>query len=199
MKNCIDYEMMISASIDNELSSDEQTQLDYHLQSCGPCRQQFDTFQLLEVQLRQDDNASAIPINGTMLMARAADAKRDVAYARPRSRAGRNFLMLSGAAAALAAIVVPQWNTEQPQNSIDHDLFRPISELERINEQSTQQQRDLARSMEYELRAIRLELASFREDPDTNAALNDKIDSMLTQVRRWSNPAAEINDNSVNE
>ena len=53
IETCDAYEPLLSAMIDNELSVDEQKQLDGHLEQCMGCRSQAAVFQELCDSLSQ--------------------------------------------------------------------------------------------------------------------------------------------------
>lgn len=100
MESCEKYREWISASVDGELTPDEEAELRRHLDGCAECRRLYDLFSAVYENPEQFDREPPAELTGTIMekIAAAAPAKA------PKKHAVRRWIAAGLAVAACIAV-----------------------------------------------------------------------------------------------
>ena len=98
MRSCSEYQELISRLLDEDLSADEQAELERHVSGCAECRAMLDAFRSLSGALAEDLEEVPAGLHESIM----ADARREALRRRQAPKRVRRFLAM----AACAALVI---------------------------------------------------------------------------------------------
>lgn len=187
--DCDSFELLISASIDDDLSDSEQDILNEHLDSCSNCQQLALEFASVNTAVellgceRQDVETAKNNLAETSkpLLVAAEDTKTNW-FSVWR-------LIPIGVAATLAVcLAITAWPNPKPVNANQispEQITKPILELETLNQRKQKDQDLMLRTLGMDLRAMKLEINQLDPESDERKRLEAQIDSMITKVRSF--------------
>jgi predicted anti-sigma-YlaC factor YlaD len=172
MNGCDKFSEMISAHLDGDLELAECHRLEAHLAECHECQERLRIFQQIDGACRQGR-----PELPGELRAKVAHRIASRHTSRPVG-----WLVRSALAASIVAAAAFLWI---PKNrAVDaNQISVPLADLYFISYEEQQTQDTLSKTLELDLRALRLELQSLQADPETLASLSDRIDRLIARVR----------------
>ena len=178
MNPCPDYGPLISASLDGELDHAERKQLDAHLAECEACRQ-------LGARFARTDGLVAVPANVSPV-----DLCENVQRRVRRQRRRRQLSAIVTYATAACILLGFAGSVLYLQKSDNHgvevvDILEPLTTLQVVSRQEDRTYQSLRESLQWELRALRLEVRQLRLAPDQAAKLIQRIEILM---RRIENP-----------
>lgn len=183
-RDCTSHEELASAARDGELTAAERDELDTHLVDCEACRELRDGFDLVDAAFAAD-----VPATPHRLHV-AVDASLNTAPAPPAIPPRRTLVASLAAAALLFVIAIGLWS-ESSSPGIDpgartagSDGDRSTATIEALQQRALADQAFLMETMQWELRALRLEVRALRdgESAATAPALLDRIDALLAHA-----------------
>ncbi len=191
MKSCEDYQQLISASLDGESTDGERNELEHHLNSCQVCRQRrhayvqvnelFEEFEPVRAEIAK----RGAEVKGEPQQIPGAGRRRTQ---RTRQNLVRAGLLVGGvaASAALAAFVYSPPPSQPMETVTVTDLVQPLDKLYDLNRQSTKDQKIMASALEYELRALKLQLNNVSNDAADIDQYKQRIDELMRLVHQIS-------------
>ncbi len=184
-KDC-EFEPMVSAMIDNELSLDEQTILDDHLAGCDSCHRLVRDFESVNISV---DSLSFAHGFGH------ADTHTEKFVVTRQKQSLSNWLSvwrlvpLAGVASLLIGLllVTAQPAPEATAEQLTPEQFvKPMTELNRINHQQQRDQELMLRTLGMDLRSLKLELKQLEDaGPEDRAQFEKQIEEMLERVQKF--------------
>ncbi len=196
------FEELVSAWIDGELPEERGDELGQHLNQCPHCARAAQLFTALDVRLGEMHLVPPWePVRSTQSMnvlSRPPNADAVVTgTANLRTRRSRRSTALAIAVSLIAVtgVSVMVWtslerdlprqasteNTDAPEFTV---VVAPLSRLVASNWHSRQQQASSARTMELELRALRLDARASTDDAARLLEIESGIDSLIEQLDR---------------
>jgi hypothetical protein len=170
--------------IDGELSGDELTSVHQHLKNCRSCGQLH--FDFAEVN-------KAVGALSANLTDASHDRVTETFVVTREKTSLKNWLSvwrlapLAGVAALLVGFFVV---TIQPPDNVSADqlspeqFVKPMTELNRINQQQQRDQDLMLRTIGMDLRTLRLELKQLKSaSPEEHTRIEEQIESMLQRVQ----------------
>lgn len=162
----------LSADRDGELLDAERTELQQHLRGCSACRRRAERFAAVDRALSANELA---PSDGfERRLARAVP---------PAGRAAAWPRLVRVAAAAVVLLAVGMLVLVASDRADAGRIAAPIATIELLQRQAADDQRALLRTMEWELRALRLELGQLGLDDESRSPVLSRIDRLLEHVR----------------
>ena len=184
-QNCDQFEPMVSAMIDGELSNEEQLLLGNHLERCESCRELTRDFESVNVAV--DSLAAATGSDH--------DSKLTETFVVTRQKQSlHNWLSvwrlvpLAGVAALLIGLFIvatqpaPQASAEQFSAE---QFVKPLSDLNRINQQQQRDQELMLRTLGMDLRTLKLELKQLDNAGSDRDRIEEQIEAMLQRVQKF--------------
>ena len=184
---CDDFEPLVSAMIDGELSPDEANSVRAHIAECASCRfLSTDFVEISKVVKSFSDGpqgSSDENVHETFVVTRRRNTVRNWFSV-------WRLAPLAGVAALLVTLLVV---TVQPPPSATADqlsadqFVRPLSELNKINHQQQRDQELMLRTLGLDLRSLKLELGQLKNaSPEEREAMEQQIESMLQRVQEFA-------------
>jgi anti-sigma factor RsiW len=190
---CESFQLLISAALDGELDEREQVELDRHLSACGACRHwqasivqqeqllltiadEDSQADLSELPLGQSDSAVGVPLTVEFKSPQAMSQRRGLSW-RLVGVSGLAAAVLLGVGLIVSALVRQQGPA--PTFSVE-----PVAAMHAINVQSEEDQHAILRTVELDLRAMKLELKRMSLDDAARDQLGTQIDSLLAKTRQ---------------
>ncbi len=184
--DCEQFEPMVSAMIDGELSPEEQTLLGDHLDDCESCQQLVHVFDGVNVAVDSLSTASCFELRTT---------RTETFVVTRQKQSLKNWLSvwrlvpLAGVAALLIGLFLvtaqPAQKATAEQPSLEQ-FVKPLADLNRINHQQQRDQDMMLRTLEMDLRTLKLELQQLdntgSEDRDR---FEKQIEAMLKRVQHF--------------
>lgn len=198
MSACEEFGPLISAMLDDELSTDERSRVDQHLHACSACRRRSKVFAELD---RLASPAAPVPSSDW----------RDNIGRRVRIRQRKQRLSWAATYVAAAVVLIAMIGTilhfrransgrvvvdpgaaivNREQATIQKTENNVIGPLETLQIVSRQEQRTydaMRRLMEWDLRALKLELKQMELTPDQVEQLSSRIEMLIERVERAGN------------
>lgn len=112
MMSCLEAQELISRLLDEDLSAEEQRELERHIASCPDCKATYDAFSSLSRAIREDLEEPPAALRETVM----AKLRRDAIRRRQPPKRVRSFLALAACAALviLAATNLPRMGASAP-------------------------------------------------------------------------------------
>lgn len=171
---CEEWAERVSALRDNELSGSEREATAAHLATCDHCRQLTSTMDSIDNLIRTPVDVDANRILTQSMLA-----------GRPRVRGMRGYasnLATLGTAAALLLGFVGLVRWMQPGQDVGHVPERPLEMLRTISYQQRRTQEMAREALQWELRALKLELDQLQLTPDESRQLRDRLTELTRQL-----------------
>ena len=190
--NCENYEPLISAMIDGELETRERNELKSHLQNCAMCKQRVIAFERVDAAVetlsQEPVAARSVEIDKLRLPSAVPFAMYPpkTAPRRPRIALIWRLIPLAAAATLLICLGIAAWPYPKPANAEQistAQIVEPMTELYLLNVQQQREQNLMLRTLDMDLRSMKLEINSL--DPGSSERINlaARIDTMLENVR----------------
>lgn len=171
MNTCEDFRILISASLDDELTIEERLILESHLVTCGECQRVEASYVQVNRLVRHDLAESERIL--TPKERRQSNARREtMAQMRWVGLAAAVSLLLF----SLAAVLMRSPTASASQ------MMAPLAEAHRISQHQRVAQETVLQTLEWELRALRLQLAAAKASPDHRDALDQRLETLLARV-----------------
>jgi hypothetical protein len=205
MRNrCSEFEELMSAALDGELETTERTSLQTHVDNCPPCRHLFQQLQHVNQCLIACDQAAhrtnsshplyriesplpPKPVNGQAATRTFSVEPKSVVDGSHLAATGRRYLaggLLAVTAAGLAALLSTRTPEPPQENFPVTDISAPIEKVTRLNQQALAIQASQVRTMEQELRTLRLMARSAPGDDSRIAEIESRIDDLIRDVQQ---------------
>ncbi len=187
---CIQFQSLISAELDGELDVQEQAELQGHLAECAVCLRWRATASRLAHQLASIDEVHGeqwVPIhaNGHARTLVELAPKESLADFDGRPTVRRSATWFWAAAALLFISVGISFGVRARRESqIPTVSVEPLVAMHAINVQTEHDQQAVLRTVEMDLRMMKLEMRSMDFDPASRQQLGDRIESLLAKTRQ---------------
>ena len=185
--SCDEFELLISCSSDDELSFDEQMQLALHLEDCRSCRIRRDSFGRLNQLVAQLGSASVLANHQTCTRpgpANSLDKPRRTD--RPRWTALlMRAIPVAVVATVVAGLLAPNGSSKSTATATElqaAEIVVPLVSYSAVNLQRMRDQQALVETLELELRALKLEIASIH-DQEKSKSLAARIEALLEKTK----------------
>ncbi len=185
---CEDWGELVSALLDQELTSDERASTEAHLATCAPCRQ-------LASALERVDNLVRTPVHVapscTMPLWTCDHAGRaDRRHAGRRGRWSRLASVGTAAALLLGLVGTVRWMQTSPSTDVVRPVARTLDRLSAISQQQRRTQEMTRETLQWELRTLKLELDQLQLTPDESRRLRGRLTELIRQLEI---PSVELN------
>jgi hypothetical protein len=202
--NCDDFQPLISASLDDEISDEEMQLLGSHFQQCADCRRRSKSYRQISGLVRSTDLWRWLSEEEFERVSKAYPSKQMVYSSQLENRAGRasHRWFWSGAGLTAAALVLLAWSLtnwtwqrrELAPSYAEVDILSPLVSLAEINSERIRDQELFRESLELDLRALKLRVYSL-DKPDTVATkrIMGKIDQLLVRIDKVRFSENELN------
>lgn len=181
---CESFEIAISAMLDGELTVSEKDTLAQHLLRCESCRQTARRFE----KVNQSVFANALNTPNLSLQVKSlGDTERVRRGTRALPRFAFAAVSATVSAAVCGCILFFVFSRPQPveaQTVTSDQVIEPLKELLAITEQQELDQALSLKSLEWELRHLRLQMAGVAEGPERqefNSRVNDLFHRVVEQ------------------
>lgn len=188
--SCEQFEPLVSAMIDGELAGAELVSVQQHLENCTAC-------ELLRTEFT-GVNAAVEELSAKPFGSNREKLTETFVVTRHKPSL-KNWLSvwrlapLAGVAALIVGLFVVMIQPPRPapadQLSAEH-FVKPMTELNRINQQQQRDQDLMLRTIGMELRTLRLELKQLKStDPAERIHIEKRLESMLQRVQNFETSA----------
>ena len=186
-QNCDDFEPMVSAMIDGELSLDEQGLLSSHLDDCVACRRLLTDFEAVDIAVETLAPASSL----------ATLEKQTETFVLTRQKPSLKswlsvwrLVPLAAVAALMVGMFLVTTNQTAPVATAEQltaeQFVKPMTDLNRINHQQQRDQDLMLRTLGMDLRSLKLELKQLENAaPEERLRLEKQIEKMLHRVEEF--------------
>ncbi len=187
---CEQFQSLISAELDGELDVREQAELQGHLAECAVCLCWQVTANRLAEQLAFEvdvDGERSLPIrvNGHDRQLVDLAPKESVANFDDRPTVRRSATWFWAAAALLFISVGISFGVRARRESpIPTVSVEPLVAMHSINVQTEHDQQAVLRTVEMDLRMMKLEMRGMELDAAARQQLGDRIESLLAKTRQ---------------
>ncbi len=169
----------VSAYHDGELRDAERVELERHLAECHACRRRRERFAAIDRSL--NDTELEPPLHPMHLEERIAHALHEAPVRGDRSIAWPRLIRVAAAAVVVLAVgmlvLVTSDRADAGRTAV------PLATLELLQRDAAGDQRAMLKTMEWELRALRLELGRLDVDEENRSPVLSRIDRLLERVR----------------
>jgi anti-sigma factor RsiW len=185
--NCEQFGELISGLIDNELTPEETRKVNSHLNQCADCRNTQAEFESLDraIQSPNFPEKVALPCE----LDRPTSQKPAKATRKSGLNSSRLWMPLAATSAALVAVGVsifwPTANAGAKTTEV-HVPSLELDQLENLNRQSKKNTDSTLKTMELQLRLMRINAKGLNSDDPDQAAVQAKIEQMLQTLKRLS-------------
>ncbi len=189
---CETFEPLVSALIDGELNESETDAVESHLQNCHACQQLKRSFlilsntiasqQIYEFEASQSFMEDMAPRNGI-----SAPLPQKVPNEQRRHWSLPWLVPIAIAASLLiwgAISMIPEKTNSVDTASVD-SIAQPLADFQMINQQKQRDQQLMLKTMELELRSLRIELDQLDPNVATRDALAKQIEDMMHRVSHF--------------
>jgi anti-sigma factor RsiW len=201
--NCENYEPLISAMIDGELESNERDELKSHLQNCVSCKQRVIAFECVDAAvetLSQDSLPNRTAEMDKLRLPSAVPFSMHLPTTAPRRAPSPliwRLIPLAAAATLLICLAIAAWPYPKPASAEQistAQIVEPMTELYRLNVQRQREQNLMLRTLDMDLRSMKLEINSLEPGSAERLSLAARIDTMLENVRMLETNYGERTD-----
>ncbi len=180
--NCEPFEILISALIDDEISTHESQELETHLAVCQACHSHATGFR--QVNELVDQHSSRDPFSGSS----ANTSTKVLRSTRKKSMAIWRLIPLAVAATLLVCFAIAAWPNPQPANAEQispAQFVEPMKEIHYLNIQKQRDQDLMLRTLGMDLRSLKLELNELEAGSIERVKFAEQIDAMLEKVQAF--------------
>ncbi|WP_075082227.1 zf-HC2 domain-containing protein [Mariniblastus fucicola] len=184
-QTCEDFEPLVSAMIDGELSASELLLVNGHLEGCESCRRLRAEFVTLDASISLQTLAGEERENTlteTFVVTRQKQSIRNWMSV-------WRLIPLAGVAALMIGLFLvtthsaPQATAEQ---LTPEQFVKPMTDLNRINHQQQRDQELMLRTLGMDLRSLKLELKQLENTgPEDRTRFENQIEAMLKRVEQF--------------
>ena len=175
--NCRQFELLISCSLDGELTENEQLELTRHLQHCHSCNLRRESF------LKVNELAGRLGIVDEMPGRRVVVPATFDSAERKSGQLWASYTPLAGLAGIAAAILIWLGVYLPGSKSADaSEIVVPLVSLAHINSTRQEDQAILKESMELDLRTLKIQMDSMG-DEDRMIELNRQFEQLLKRLK----------------
>ena len=176
---CEHFELLISCSIDGELTGDEQQELTVHLDGCSSCRQRCASFQTVTDLARQLGVVDGVPALKVVDPSSLGKQRIGHPVAGPWLRYAPYAALVSLVAGLLVWIgaVLPN-----PNRTDASEIVAPLVSLVQINSTRQEDQEFFKDSLELDMRALRLQIDAL-DDPQQRDELKEQFEQLLQRIK----------------
>ena len=181
-----EFEPLISAFIDGELSNDAASNIRSHLEACESCRALHEQFSTVDSLVHLSEER----ISQYKISADSVHAKTEPV------RMSASRLVPLAVVATLLICVSTIFVHDQPAEAelvSPEQIAQPMSELHLINQQQSRDQELMLQVLGMDLRALKLEISRLPENSQARANLTQQVDAMLERIRTFNTEG----DNSI--
>jgi hypothetical protein len=206
MTACEDYGPLISAMIDGELPPDESAALEEHLLSCCECNRRSKVFREFG---RLASNASPIPSSdwreSIQHRVRVHRRRQRVSWTTTYVAAAAVLVAMVGAvihfggadsAPATGIAGTGTADSHVATSSNERDMTGPLETLQIVSRQEKRTHDSMRKLMEWDLRALKIEVKQMNLSPDQVERLNHRIDAL---IRRIDRPGNNVDNTEIGE
>ena len=183
---CEQFEPLVSAMLDGELSGAELQSVNEHLAVCDSCRK-------LERDFGAVDDGVSLKLN------RPADSQNGhtetfvVTRQKPSLKSWFSvwrLVPMATVAALMVGLFIVMTNQTAPDAAADQitpeEFVKPMAELNRINRQQQRDQEMMVRTLSMELRSLKLELKQLENaGAEDRARFENQIEDILRRVEKF--------------
>lgn len=185
--NCDEFEPLVSALIDNELTDQERIDVENHLKCCSSCENMLHEFGQVDSAIESlgfEGNEHSSGNVETFVVTRKKPALKDWLSVWRLGPVGVVAALLIG-----LFLVTAQSTPEVTAEQLTPERFvKPMTELNRINLQQHRDQELMLRTLGMDLRTLKLELRQLESaQPEDRDRLEKQIETMLQRVRSFEN------------
>lgn len=173
-----EFEPLVSAMIDDELSDEAKSNVTSHLTVCEHCQAMHAAFQTIDSVVCVPNEQTPKPI--------AHISNHDVTAESLRSSTTR-FVPVAVAATLLVCIsmIFVQDQPAKANPVSPEQVAQPMSDLHLINQQQRRDQELMLKVLGMDLRALKLEISHLPEGSQERVALTDQVNAMLEKVHTF--------------
>ena len=188
--HCEPFEILISAMIDDEISTSESHELELHLTNCKSCQSRVAAFHHVNNSL----NLLSIGHDENSHWRRdAAIDKPTLANSLSSSAIKSPFsiwrlIPLAAAATLLVCLAIAAWPNPKPANANQispEEFVEPMKEIHLLNLQKQRDQELMLRTLGMDLRSLKLELNELEPGSAERVKFAEQIDAMIEKVRTF--------------
>lgn len=179
--SCKCYEPLISAMLDDELNSSELLELNAHLSQCSACRELAGVFSQVNVGIGhlslQPTTIAVAPVTPTKHKLDRPHAKSPLTMWR--------MLPLAVAATLLVCLTIVSWPNSTPANAeqiTPAQFIEPMTDLHVLNFEKQKAQDLMLRTLNMDLRSLRIELSQMNSSAEDREIFASQIDAMIKKV-----------------
>ena len=190
--NCELLGPLLSAMLDGELDSSERAELLVHLNRCPECRAQVRDFEQvnLAVDSLSHQTTRIEPVLTTLPGSSeiASLSKTKPATNLRRVKTAWRLIPLTAAAAlviCLGIAAMPDQGSASAEQIPPEQFVEPMKEFLASNYQRQHDQDLMLRTLNWDLRTLKLELNHLAADSEERIALESQIDAMIAKVQQF--------------
>lgn len=187
--NCEQFEPLISAMLDGELDSTELESLRQHTDGCAACRsviQEFENVNAAVLSLSaapRIDNLNSSKLNGSAALVLPKPPQKKSPSKSPR----KLWRLIPIAVAAtllvcLAITALPGPGSAAAQMQPDQ-IVEPMKDFLISNYRQQQDQELMLRTLDWDLRTLKLELNQLADGSEERVNLESQIDVMIAKIK----------------
>jgi anti-sigma factor RsiW len=171
MNGCENYEEMLSAWLDGELEVEKETSLMQHLESCPGCRSRSEGFRSVDRLIARFNTAPGPGLEGRIQRA---------LMPKPQSHFFGRLMRVAVAALILIAISLVILVTGD--NAAASRAAESLAALDVMNDQALEEQEALLKSFEWQLNAMKMEVANSNLDDQGANPIIRRIENLLNEI-----------------
>lgn len=175
-----EFEPLVSAFMDNELSGEAVTDVIAHLATCETCQDLHGSFREVDSLVHFSDERMS-RLRSDRISSRSV--RKDVAQL---TIVGR-FVRLAVVATLLIGLgmVLIQDRPAEADAISPEQVAQPMQQLHLINQQQRRDQELMLRVLGMDLRALKLEISQLPKDSKERSNLTQQVDLMLERIRQF--------------
>lgn len=188
-QDCEQFEPLVSAMMDGELSGEELDSVKSHLAVCESCRQLQGDFEAV-------NHSVVAMVNDAVHSARENNSYTETfVVTRQKQSLGNWFspwrlVPLAAVAALMVGLFIVTTNQTAPEATAEQltpeQFVKPMTDLNRINHQQQRDQELMLRTLGMDLRSLKLELKQLENaGPEERTRFENQIEEMLTRVEQF--------------
>jgi predicted anti-sigma-YlaC factor YlaD len=170
MSGCEHYEELLSAWLDGELEGEDAASLMEHLESCPGCRGRNERFRHVDRMVTRVNTEPGPALEGRI---------RSALIPKPRDPFRR---LLSVAVAALVLIAASLVILVTSDKAAASRAAESLAALDVMHDQALEEQEAILKSFEWQLNALKMEVAHSNLDDQNTDPLLRRIESLLNEI-----------------
>lgn len=170
MSGCENYEEMLSAWLDGELGDEEESSLMQHLESCPGCRSRSEGFRSVDRLITRFNTAPGPGLEGRI---------QSAVMPKPQNPFGR---LIRVAVAALVLIAISLVILVTGDNAAASRAAESLAALDVMTDQALEEQEALLKSFEWQLIAMKMEVANSDLEEQNASPIIQRIENLLNEI-----------------